>query len=136
MSHRNPAKKGRPTEHEGAAHEGVWRLGATCGDCAQRAADNRARVWSRPPYVGVVPGGSKDSAEHRMHMDFDKDMNAYRDAKAEGLQPDHISQESVAKAQRRVKSQEAALRNAHKVGIEFPENVKLTPGVIKDQRPK
>jgi hypothetical protein len=83
--------------------------------------------------VGVVPGGSKDNKEFRFHMDFDKDMNAYRDARAEGLQPEQISQKAVRKAQAQVKSHEAALRDSKKVGIEFPENVKVAPGVDKEK---
>ena len=110
-----------------------WQHCMACPECNA----TRKEGWVvRPVLALTVPGGANDTPEHRMHMDFDKDMNAYRDARAEGLQPDQVSAKSVAKAQRRVKSHEAALRDAHKVGIEFPENVKVAAGVNRDQRPK
>ena len=119
------------TEHQGEDHG--WKEGATCDSCQATAAQARADVWRGSPLIGIVPGGSKDTIEHRMHMDFDKDMDAYAGAKAEGLQPKQISQQAVRAAQAEVKSHEAALRDASKVGIEFPENVKVAPGVDKEK---
>ncbi len=107
-----------------------WQHCTSCTDC------NAIRKDSWKPqtiYVSTVPGGSKDTAEHRMHMDFDKDMDAYSDAKAEGLQPTSTTRAGVKKAQAQVKSHEAALKDASKVGIEFPENIKVAPGVDKEK---
>ncbi len=107
-----------------------WKHCAACSTCnTERKSD-----WiPQTIYIGTVPGASKDTIEHRMHMDFEKDMNAYRDAKAEGLQPAQVSQKAVTAAQAEVKSHEAALRNASKVGIEFPEDVKVAAGVDKEK---
>ena len=121
------------TEHLGERHPKTWKGGATCDSCQANSTQARADVWRGSPLIGTVPGGSKDTAEHRMHMDFDKDMDAYSDAKAEGLQPTSTTRAGVKKAQAQVKSHEAALRDASKVGIEFPENIKVAPGVDKEK---
>ena len=120
------------TEHQGEYHDD-WRPGATCTQCEGNHAGNLARVWSQPPLIGVVPGGSKDTIEHRMHMDFDKNLDAYRGAKAEGLQPKQTTMKAVKEAQAEVKSHEAALAGASKVGVEFPENIPVAAGVDKEK---
>ena len=132
--YRTPGKAiNDPTEHQGIGHPDEWRPGNTCEEDIKAYDDERRRVWRQPPLVGVVPGGSKDTIEHRMHMDFDKDMNSYRDARAEGLQPKHVSQKAVLAAHKEVKSHEEALRVASSVGIEFPENIPVAPGVDKER---
>ncbi len=132
--YRTPGDTGfDPTEHQGLGHPDEWREGSTCEDDIKAHDAERRRVWRQPPLVGIVPGGSKDTIEHRMHMDFDNDMNSYRDARAEGLQPKHVSQKAVAAAQHEVKSHEEALRVASSVGIEFPENIPVASGVDKEK---
>ncbi len=121
------------TEHQGLGHPDEWLKGSTCEKDIEAYDDERRRVWRQPPLVGVVPGGSKDTVEHRMHMDFDGDMNSYRDARAEGLQPKHVSRKAVLAAHKEVKSHEAALKNATHVGIEFPENIPVAAGVDKEK---
>jgi len=130
MSHRRPSKKGPPTKHEAPAHRGVWRPGATCADCTQRTADNRARVWSRPPLVGTVPGGSKDTQQVQFERNFETGLDDYRTARADGIQPDHSTKDSVDKAHKRIKSQEAALRKIKK--FSDIDGVMTTPGVDRD----
>ena len=132
--YRTPGKSiTEETEHQGLGHPDEWRPGSRCEDDIKAYDEERARVWRQPPLIGVVPGGSKDTIEHRMHMDFDGDMNAYLDAKNEGLQPKHVSKKAVLEAHKEVKSHEAALRDSSKVGIEFPENIPVAAGVDKEK---
>ncbi len=107
-----------------------WKHCTACAECNTIRKDG----WvPQTVMVGTVPGGSRDTPEFRMHMDWDKDLNAYRDAKAEGLQPKQTTAKAVRAAQVEVKSHEAALRDASKVGIEFPENIKVAAGVDKEK---
>jgi len=125
-----------PVEHlspEAGPHTMTWRPGSTCAPCQEHLAQVRASKYNVPPLTGVVPGGSKDTAEFRGHMDFDKGLYAYADARAEGLQPDSTTLKGVAKAHSRVKSQEAALRDASKFGFEFGPGIQTAPGVDREK---
>ncbi len=52
-------------------------------------------------YVGTVPGGYNDSAAHQWHMKgFDRDMNAFRDARQAGLDPTDVTEVAVEAAER------------------------------------
>jgi hypothetical protein len=91
-----------PVEHWHETHD--WRLGATCGDCAERyrrnLAANRSPDFS-PSVFGSVPGGTTPSAARLDHQHkFDSDMHAYREAVRAGEQPDRVSAEAVEKNRR------------------------------------
>ncbi len=120
-----------PTEHQGQAHD-EWRLGATCGDCQGMHRDNRERVYSRPFYAINFPGGARSNEEARMHLDWDKTLTSYQDAKADGLQPYSVTPAGIKRAQDEVTSQEKALKVAKHVGFEFKTGTKIAPGVDPD----
>ena len=131
--YRTPGKSiNDPTEHQGLGHPNTWLPGATCEKDIKAYDDEQRRVWRQPPLVGTVPGGSKDTIEHRMHMDFDKDMDAYLGARKEGLQPKQTTMKAVKEAQAEVTSQTKALKVADSVGFEFGPDTKLAPGVDRD----
>ena len=120
------------TEHQGIGHPDEWRKGSTCEDDIKAHDDEKRRVWRQPPLMMTVPGGSKDTIEHRMHMDFDKDMDAYLGAKKDGLQPKQVSRKAVKEAQDEVVSQTKALKVANSVGFEFGPTTPTAKGVDRD----
>ena len=128
--YRIPQAPSAPTQHQGIHDE--WRLGATCEDREAEHMAQRARVYSEPFWAGVVPGGAKDTEEIRMHLSFDQDMYNYADARAEGLRPYNTQATGLKRAQLEVKSHTKALKDAHKVGIEFGPDTKVAPGVDTD----
>ncbi len=119
-----------PTEHRGIGHPDEWRDGDTCESDTIEYAKQRARVWSGSPLVGIVPGGSKDTADVQYRRDFGPGLDAYKKARDEGLQPDHSDLKSVEAAHQRVKSQEDALRKIKK--FSDVDGVVTTPGVNRD----
>ena len=118
-----------PTEHQGIAHE-AWVEGATCDSCQALLAEKRANVWQGSPLIGVVPGGSKDTQQVQFERNFDVGLDDYRTARADGIQPDHSTKDSVDRAHERIKSQEAALRKIKK--FSDIDGVMTTPGVDRD----
>ena len=79
------------------------------------------------PVFGTVPGASKDTQDYRFHMDFDKGMNKYREARENGLQPKATTVAAVDEAEAQVASQGRALK---KLGGAV-EGIKTAPGVEK-----
>ena len=75
-----------------------WKHAIECQPCN----DERKTGWvPQTVYIGIVPGGSKDSAEHRWHMEgFDKEMTAFKGAVDNGLDPSAITMEAVEAAER------------------------------------
>ena len=75
-----------------------WKHAAACKPCN----DVRKVGWvPQTVYVGVVPGGSKDSASHQWHMrGFDSEMHAYKGAIDNGLNPSTITHQAVEAAER------------------------------------
>ncbi len=118
------------TEHLGDRHPKTWKEGATCDSCQTTVAKARADVWQGSPLVGIVPGGSKDTASVKYHRDFDPGLVAYKQARDEGLQPDHSDLKGVEMAHKRVKSQEAALKKIKNYAD--IDGLKTTPGVDRD----
>ena len=75
-----------------------WKHTIECQPCN----DERKDGWvPQTVYVGVVPGGSKDSAAHQWHMrGFDSEMTAYKGAVDNGLSPSTITHQAVEAAER------------------------------------
>ena len=104
-----------------------WKHAAECQPCNTERRDG----WDwKTVYVGIVPGGSKDTSEVRQRRDFGPGLDAYNKARKEGLQPDHSDLKSVTKAQKRVKSQEAALKAIK--NFSDIDGLQTTPGVDRD----
>ena len=118
------------TEHLGERHPKTWKGGATCDSCQTADAEVRAAVWRGSPLIGIVPGGSKDTRDIQAHRDFDPGLVAYKQARDEGLQPDHSDLKSVEMAHKRVKSQEDALKKIKNYAD--IDGLKTTPGVNRD----
>ena len=110
-------------------HNGVRRPCDDCNGCECIHALDYMQP-RKAPYFGVVPGGSKDTEAYRWHIDFDPGMDAYKKAREEGLQPDTSDLKGVAKAHKRVKSQEDALRKIR--NFSDIDGMKTTPGVDRD----
>ncbi len=75
-----------------------WKHAIECKPCNEIRWENHV-----PPtvYIGTVPGGANDSAEHRWHMrGFDSEMAAYKGAIDNGLNPSTITHEAVEAAER------------------------------------
>ena len=77
--------------------------------------------------IGTVPGGHNEaaSAQYRYQAGFDKGLDAYKAARAEGLAPKATTVSAVDAARRQVKSQERALK---KMGMRKDE-LKTVAGV-------
>ena len=60
--------------------------------------------------MGVVPGTSKDTGPYRYHMDFDKGLDKYREARANGLQPKATTVKAVEESKAEVASHSRALK--------------------------
>ena len=75
-----------------------WKHTIECQPCNEKRKDG----WvPQTVYVGVVPGGSKDSAAHQWHMrGFDKEMDTYKGAVDNGLNPSAITMQAVEAAER------------------------------------
>ncbi len=104
-----------------------WKHSAGCETCKKERKDG----WvPQIIYVGIVPGGSKDTAEVKWRRDFGPGLDAYKQARDEGLQPDHSDLKSVEMAHKRVKSQEQAIRKIKNYAD--IDGLKTTPGVNRD----
>ena len=75
-----------------------WRHCTACRPCN----DERKANWvPQTVYIGTVPGGANDSAEHQWHMKgFDKEMTKYKGAIDNGLNPSTITLAGVEAAER------------------------------------
>ena len=80
------------------------------------------------PMFGTVPGGSKDTSEYRFHMDFDKGLNKYKQARDNGLQPKGTTVKAVDAAEAEVASHQRALKKMRKMG-DVGEELKIAKGV-------
>ncbi len=118
------------TQHLGDKHPKTWKDGATCDTCQGEYAAKRAYLWQGSPLIGIVPGGSKDTADVRWRRDFGPGLDAYRKARKEGIQPDHSDLKGVDAAHKRIKSQEAGLKAIK--NFSDIDDVKTTPGVNRD----
>ncbi len=118
------------TQHLGDKHPKTWKEGATCDSCQAVYAAKREALWQGSPNMGIVPGGSKDTADVRWRRDFGPGLDAYDKARKEGIQPDHSDLKSVDDAHKRIKSQEAGLKAISK--FSDIDNVGTTPGVNRD----
>ncbi len=104
-----------------------WKHAAACEACNIERKDG----WvPQTIYIGIVPGGSKDTLDVQAHRDFDPGLVAYKQARDEGLQPDHSDLKSVEMAHKRVKSQEDALKKIKNYAD--IDGLKTTPGVNRD----
>ena len=110
-------------------HNGPRRQCSDCGGC-ECVHDWDDYVPPKTVLVGRIPGGSKDTGAYKAHMDFDKDMNSYKAATEEGLEPATISQKGVAEARAEVQSHKRALK---KLGVSADDakksGVLVAPGV-------
>ena len=79
----------------------------------------------KTPVFGTVPGGANDTREYRFHMDFDKGMDRYAKARANGLAPAATTVDAVDAAERQAASQERALKKLGGAG----EELRTVPGV-------
>ena len=98
---------------------------ASCREC-------RADAWKQHVtpnlMLGTVPGGHNDthgSAQYKHQANFDKGLDAYKQARGEGLAPAATTVAAVEKARKQVKSQERALK---KMGLKADE-IKTVAGV-------
>ena len=75
-----------------------WKHAIRCAPCNEK----RKEGWvPQTVYVGTVPGGANDTPEHRWHMKgFDSEMNAYKGAVDNGLNPSAITHDAVEAAER------------------------------------
>lgn len=82
-------------------------------------------------YVGTVPGGHNEThdAQYRYQSQFDKRIDEYRKAKADGVQPVNSTLKGIKKGYERVKSQQRAITKLKKQGD--VSNLKVAPGVEK-----
>jgi hypothetical protein len=80
--------------------------------------------------VGIVPGGSKDTALVQFARNFDRGLDMYKAARDEGIQPDSSTVKGVHKAHARIKSQEAAIRKIK--NFSDIDGLKTAPGVNRD----
>lgn len=87
-------------------------------------------VMPEVPLFGTVPGGANDTQEYRFHMDFDKGLDRYSKARANGLQPNTTTVKGVEEAEAQAASQQRAVDKLKKQG-DLPEGVKTVPGVEK-----
>lgn len=67
------------------------------------------------PLFTTVPGGHNDTAAYRAHMDFDKGLDAYAEARSNGLEPNATTLEAVNKAKAEALSEKRALKKLSKV---------------------
>lgn len=119
------------TEHLGDVHPKTWKKGATCDTCQAHTAQTRGEVWRGSPLIGIVPGGSKDAGAYASDRDFYGGLDSYRNARADGIQPDRSDLKAVDAAQKRIKSQEAAIRKIKNVA-DLPDGMITALGVDRD----
>ena len=112
-------------------HEGLYEPGEDEGCHHTKCVE--FRNLDVPPagiVFGVVPGTSKDTKPYRFHMDFDKGLDKYREARRNGLQPKTTTVKGVEEAEAEAASQQRAVNKLKKQG-DLPESVKTVPGVEK-----
>ncbi len=80
-----------------------------------------------------VPGGYNEKhrdATYKMKKDFEPGINAYRKAKAEGIQPDGTTTKKVEEAYDRVRTHQRAVDKLKKTGTDV-SSLKSVAGVEK-----
>jgi len=83
------------------------------------------------PMIGTVPGGHNDtngSRQYKYQSQFDKGLDAYKEAKDEGIQPAATTVAAVEAAREQVASHKRGLKKLKKMGIGAGE-VSVASGV-------
>jgi hypothetical protein len=82
-------------------HPNEWRDGQTCNECQLHIAKKRKKLYNRPNvHFGMVPGGNTgETWRVDYEKQFAKDMEKYKGAKDNGLQPNQVSVAAVEKAE-------------------------------------
>jgi len=112
-------------------HNGLYVAGPDGAEGCHEATCVAFRDVDVPPLgvmTGTVPGGHNDtygSSQYKFQANFDKGLDAYKEARGEGLAPKGTSVAAVEKARAEVKSQERALK---KLGMDSSE-LKTVAGV-------
>jgi len=115
-------------------HNGLYEAAEGKEGC-QAAECIRYRSIDVPPDVRRmahpdVPGGFNEagrSSQYKFQKGFDPGLEAYGEARKEGLRPKHTSVAAVKKAQDEVRSQQRALKKLSKVAD--VSELKTLPGV-------
>jgi hypothetical protein len=117
-------------------HNGLYEPGENAEDGCQndgcvglRAKDMSHVKLSFPD----VPGGFSEqhrSADYKFRKDFGPGIDAYKKARADGLQPRGTTTKKVKEAYREVQTQQRAIKKLKRVGEDVSQ-WKVAPGVEK-----
>lgn len=87
-------------------HDDSWQHAMVCEEC-------RAKRWERhrkPQTVFGIGPSHREYWKKEQHEKFGRDMDAYREARRNGLQPEMVTREAVEKAERLAYRQEKLAR--------------------------
>ena len=118
------------TEHLGNPHPKTWKAGATCDTCQASVQQRKAEVWQGSPLVGSLGASRDGDPQYQFERDWEPGLDAYRTAKADGIQPDQSNLMAVDRAHKVIASQEAALKKIK--NFSDIDGVKTAAGVDRD----